>query len=113
MGMSFTLRIKPLSINAAFCGRRFKTPAAKQYDNAVALLLPKGKVNGEYYKVEYDFYLRNFAMVDIDNLIKNLQDCIVRKGIISDDRRILDCRARKFRSVVDSIDVKIEATNVY
>ena len=110
--MKFKLDIKPLSINMAFQGRRFKTRSATQYDRALALLLPKQKVEGEYFKVKYHFYLVNFSRTDCDNLVKNLQDCIVRQGIITDDRRIIEYEIKKFKAEKDSIVVEILAVNL-
>ena len=60
MMLKFRLDIKPLSINEAFCGRRFNTPAKTQYERALALLLPNSRVPGPYYRVDYKFYLKNF-----------------------------------------------------
>ena len=109
----FSVRIKPLSINAAFQGRRFNTPAKKQYERALALLLATFReVEGPYYRVRYDFYLKNFAMTDWDNLVKPFQDCLVKSGIISDDRRIIEATVRKFRAEKDSIIAEIEGVEL-
>ena len=105
--MIATLNIKALSVNAAYQGRRFSTTTKKQFDKALSLLLPSVQVEGDYYRVAYDFHLTNFGGTDQDNLVKVLQDCIVRKGIISDDRRIVEHRIRKFPSVKDYIVVGI------
>ena len=107
--MKFSLPIKPLSVNAAWCGRRFSTPEKKRYEKTLAIILPKHPVEGKYFKVAYDFYLVNFALSDADNFLKVLQDCIVKAGIIPDDRRIIDYRIRKFPSKEHRIDVTIEA----
>lgn len=106
--MKFSLDIKPLSINAAFQGRRFNTPAKNQYERTLAILLPKVAVPGPFYRVDYQFYLKNFATTDQQNLLKCLTDCMVNKGIIRDDRFIIDERIRKFKSEHDRIDVEVE-----
>ena len=62
---------------------------------------------GDYYRVAYDFHLRNFGNTDSGNLVKVLEDCIVRQGIISDDRRVVEHRIRKFPSEKDYIVVGI------
>ena len=110
--MLIKIPLKPLSINAAFQGRRFKTREANQYDKALALLLPRQKVAGDYFRVTYRFYLKNFAKTDADNLVKCLQDCIVRKGIITDDRKIIDYKIMKFPSKDDRIEIEIEAVTL-
>lgn len=107
--MKFKLNIKPLSINKAFQGRRFKTSDANNYDKQLALLLPKEKVVGEYFRVSYNFHLINFSITDADNLVKMLQDAVVRREIIPDDRRIVEYKIKKFPSDTDYIEVEIEA----
>ena len=104
-----TLPIKPLSINAAFQGRRFKTKAANQYDKTLQMLLPHKDhgIKSEYYSVFYNFYLKNFAMTDADNLIKVLQDNLVKKGLISDDRKICEYSIKKFKADEDKIEISI------
>lgn len=100
------IEIKPLSINAAFQGRRFKTPAYNQYEKDLAILLPKIMYTG-LVKIDYTFYLKNFLMTDVDNLIKPLQDIIVKAGIIEDDRKIISLTAKKVKSGVNGIEFKI------
>ena len=105
--MNAILYVKPLSVNAAYQGRRFSTKEKKLFDRTVAAILPNCRVDGEYYRVLFDFHLTNFGGTDQDNLIKVLQDCIVRRGIISDDRRIVEHRIRKFPSDKNYIVVGI------
>lgn len=96
--MIFTLPVKALSINQAFQGRRFKTNACKQYDNEVSMcLMPfrKNTIKG-YVSIHYKFYLKNWKMTDGDNLVKVVQDNIVKSGIIEDDRKILKYVIEKF-----------------
>lgn len=106
--MKITLNIKPLTVNQAWQGRRFSTPAKTAYEGALRLLLPKVAVPGPYYRVEYDFYLVQFALTDWDNLCKVLQDCLVKRGIITDDRFIVDARVRKFPAKADHFVIRIE-----
>ena len=108
--LTITLTIKALTVNQAWQGRRFSTPAKKYYEAALRFALPKVAVAAApYYRVEYDFHLRSFALSDWDNLVKVTQDCIVKRGIISDDRHIIEARVRKFPAKVDRIVVRIEA----
>ena len=107
--LTITLNVKPLSVNEAFQGRRFSTPAKKAYEGALGILLPNRAIpGGPYYRIAYDFHLKNFSRTDWDNLIKVLQDSIVKRGIITDDRLIVDARVRKFPAKVDKIVVRIE-----
>ena len=105
--MKGLLSIKPLSINAAFQGRRFKTKECNAYCKALALMLPNTRVESEYYELHFRFYLKNFAMTDEDNCIKVLQDCMVKKGIISDDRRIIKHVIEKFPSKTDYVEYEV------
>ena len=105
--VAFEVKIAPMSINVAFQGRRFKTKAAKDYDRAMNLLLPKSVCHGDYYSVRYDFYLKNWKMIDYDNLIKQTQDCLVRKGIISDDRKIVQAHINKHPASENKIGIEI------
>ncbi len=105
---TITLAVKPLSVNDAWQGRRFSTPAKAQYESVMRLLLPNVAVPGPYYRIEYDFHLVHFKTTDWDNLCKVLQDCLVKKGIITDDRFIVDARVRKFPAKADKIVVRIE-----
>ena len=100
--------IRPLSVNAAFQGRRFKTKKCKQYERDVFLYLPnKTEIRG-YVSIHYEFHLRYFKITDVDNLIKVLQDCIVKKGIIEDDRKIVSLHIYKYPAEEDSIEVFIK-----
>ena len=101
--MRLFIPVPPLSINAAFQGRRFKTKESKVYDMAVSNAIQRiaplvSPVKADWYEVHYQFYVNNFKMSDVDNLIKQTQDCIVRTGLISDDRRIKRITVEKFQS---------------
>jgi len=106
--MNFLIPIKPLSINAAFRGRRFKTPECTAFENTVFQMLPARRVEGAYYKFKYILFLTTFNLSDIDNAIKILQDTIVKRGIITDDRRIVETIVLKYKSDFDFIMIEIQ-----
>ena len=111
--MKISLPVKALSVNDAWRGRRFSTPEKDSYEALLALILPGGHVKpGPYYRVDYDFHLVNFAATDTDNLIKVTQDCLVKRGIITDDRKIIHSTQRKFPAKKDRIDIYIEGVNL-
>ncbi len=86
--MTVQLNIKPLSVNNAWQGKRFKTPAYKAYEQEVMLRLPndyKVPTKGDL-EACYEFGLN--TMADWDNPIKPLQD-ILQKKYGFDDRRIV------------------------
>ena len=94
--MRLSLPIKPLSINAAFQGRRFKTKEHNQYCKDVLTLLPKNQKIHGYVELRYRFYLKNWKMTDGDNLVKCLTDIIVKAEMIDDDRFIMRYVIEKF-----------------
>lgn len=83
---SVKINIKPMSVNKAWQGRRFKTDEYKRYSQVVALLLPPklaipdGKL--ELYVI---FGVSNEA-ADWDNPIKPLQDILQQKYRFNDKR---------------------------
>lgn len=69
------IKIKPLSLNSAYRGRRFTTPELKSFKNEVFYLLPKIDIPKGKLKVEYVFGVSS-KNADGDNLIKCFQDAI-------------------------------------
>jgi Holliday junction resolvase RusA-like endonuclease len=87
------IKIKPLSVNCAFKGKRFKT---KDYDKFIAnmiFLLPKIKIGNSPYKLNIIFGYSSRAS-DIDNGLKTLIDCLVKKYGF-DDRYIYELNVKK------------------
>jgi len=82
------IKIKPLSVNEAWQGKRFKTKFYKSYEQELFLRLPPTLNIPEDGPIEvyYEFGLNTVA--DYDNPIKPLQD-ILQKKYNFDDRRIL------------------------
>jgi Holliday junction resolvase RusA-like endonuclease len=100
--------IKPLSVNAAWKGRRFKTAEYQQYERDMEILLPRDNQHwDEPIEVDYVFYLKNAARTDVDNLIKPLQDILVRTEIITDDRLIMSMNATKIKDQRDRVEITI------
>ena len=90
--------IKPLSVNQAWQGRRFKTRSYHLYERILLSLLPdsypipKGKICA-YYK--FGLSSKN---ADCDNLIKPFQD-ILSKKYGFDDKRIYCVIAKKIDEI--------------
>ena len=102
--MQLLIKVKPLSINQAWQGRRFKTPKCSAYNLAVSESIQKQypkPVIADWYLIHYQFWIKNFARTDCDNMVKSLQDCIVRAKIISDDCRIKRFTVEKFKAKGD------------
>jgi Holliday junction resolvase RusA-like endonuclease len=91
------IHIKPLSVNDAWQGKRFKTPEYKAYEQELMLLLPnKYEVPVESdLEINFEFGLNTLA--DWDNPIKPLQD-ILQKKYDFNDRRVV--RARVIKNTV-------------
>ena len=100
--------IKPLSINKAFQGRRFKTRDCKDFETEVLFLLKNYKKRHEgWVWINYGWHIKNFKLSDEANFIKVFQDCLVKAGIIEDDRFIKGHTSEKFQSEEEYITFKI------
>lgn len=88
--------IKPLSVNAAWQGRRFKTTEYKIYERELLLRLPKGvAIPAGPLSVVYEFGLSNL-LSDWDNPVKPLQD-VLQKKYDFDDRHIVKATVEKVK----------------
>ena len=77
------IKIKPLSVNEVWKGRRFKTDKYKIYETAVMLLLPKIKIVEPPYRLNLIVGFSNKAS-DIDNILKPFLDILQKKYGIND-----------------------------
>lgn len=77
------INIKPLSINEAWQGRRFKSPKYKVYEANIMLLLPKITIPPKNWLIIYYVGYSN-VQSDIDNFVKPFQDCLQKKYDIND-----------------------------
>ncbi len=103
------LKFKPLSVNKAWCGKRFKTPEYKNYEYSLLTLIKLQKpvkVSG-FVEVYYKFYIKEFSRSDVGNLEKLLTDIIVKAGMIDDDRFIIKITLEKFKSDNDHIEIYV------
>jgi Holliday junction resolvase RusA-like endonuclease len=96
--MNFKIPIKPMSINAAFKGRKFRT---KEYDifivNCIRLLPKEIDIpDKENIKLAIEFGFSSKAS-DIDNCLKTFIDCLVKKYKV-DDRFIYELHV--FKTIV-------------
>ena len=89
-----TIKIKPLSVNACWQGRRFKTQRYKAFEKEVLLLLPNklvvppGKLK---MKLKWGF---SSPLSDWDNPIKPFQD-ILQKKYNFNDKKVFKCIVEK------------------
>jgi Holliday junction resolvase RusA-like endonuclease len=105
--MKKEILIKPLTVNKAWQGKRFKTKDYKEYEEELLWLL-KGleKTNG-FVEIKYSLYLKYYSTSDVGNFEKPLTDIIVKAGLIEDDKYITKITMEKFKSDVDKIIIEI------
>ncbi len=88
------IKIKPLSVNRSYQGRRFSTPELKAYKEALMYLLPKMVVQKKRkLSVHYVFGLSS-KLADLDNNIKSFQDTLCERYGFN-DRDIYELYAEK------------------
>jgi len=109
MYQSKFIEIKPISINNCFQGRRFRTKEFKHWQWAVISSLPKIKIESKEIQLYVTVYLKHPLQSDLDNFLKPLIDCIVKKGIIKDDRYIHLIQAFKKQSEKEGFEIKIDS----
>ncbi len=86
--------VKPLSVNRAWQGKRYKTPEYLAYEQECFLKLPRGlQVPSGDLSLFLEFGQSN-AAADFDNPVKNFVD-ILSKAYEFDDRRIVEASIRK------------------
>jgi Holliday junction resolvase RusA-like endonuclease len=78
-----TINIKPLSVNQAWQGRRFKTPKYKHYESSVLFMMPKMILPDPPFRVEIEVGFSNKAS-DIDNPVKMILDIMQKKYNFND-----------------------------
>ncbi len=80
------IEIKPLSVNQAWQGKRFKTKRYKLFEKSMLLMLPPLKIDFKgSLRVDITFGFSSIGS-DIDNPIKPLLDCLQKKYGINDNR---------------------------
>ncbi len=108
MKIKASIPIKPLSINKAFQGRRFKTKEYNSWIKEGLLLMGKKKTLKGELSIHVDFYFRYAKKNDIDNCLKTLLDLICKRGWIKDDRQITYLSVCKAQSDRERIEVSIK-----
>jgi len=87
------LKIKPLSVNEAWQGKRYKTPAYLRYERNMLLMLPKIKDIPKEVKLYFEFGFSNI-LADLDNPVKLLLD-IMQKKYKFNDADVWELRIKK------------------
>lgn len=92
--MRGSVSIKPLSVNEAWKGRRFKTFDYKRFERDSLFVLPAGKVSSGQLSVELTFYFSNSAQ-DIDGPVKLCLD-ILQKKYGFNDKEVYELNVKKY-----------------
>ena len=104
-----TIKTKPLSVNDAFQGRRFKTIAYKNYEVGVSSMLPNIKIPKPPFKVSYEFGFSSKA-ADIDNPVKCFTDILQKKyGFNDKDIYEMSLKKKIVKKGNEYIKFKIES----
>lgn len=89
------IKIKPLSVNECWQGKRFKTKKYNIYERELLLLLKPIKLPLSPYKIYLEFGLSN-TLSDWDNPVKPIQD-ILQKKYGFNDRDIFEAHVKKVK----------------
>lgn len=87
------VKVKPLSVNKVWQGRRFKTKEYKAYEQELMLMLPKIEVPEGELSAYYEFG-QSSKLADWDNPVKPFQD-VLQKKYGFDDRNIVEALVKK------------------
>ena len=78
-----TFFIKPISLNSAYRGRRFRTPELDAFQLELIYILPQMKIPKGKLSVKYIFGVSS-ANSDADNLVKATQDALADRYHFND-----------------------------
>ncbi len=100
--------VKPLSVNEAWMGRRFKSVVYSLYERDVLFKLKPLKLPDPPYKLSFVFGVSS-SLADIDNPVKPILD-ILQKKYGFNDRDVYELHVKKqiVKKGFEFIDFKIE-----
>lgn len=91
----YTVKIKPLSVNQAWQGKRFKTKAYIFYEKNLYYLLPNIKIDvNKPLQIKIIFYFSNINS-DWDNPLKPFVDVLQKKYDFNDNKIYKACVYKK------------------
>ena len=103
--------IKPLSVNEAWQGRRYKTEKYKVYERSVLLLLKPFKIDFKaYLRLDITFGVSS-TMFDVDNALKPFID-VLQKKYGFNDNMIYELSVKKVITKKKSEFIKFEINNL-
>ena len=107
------LKIKPLSVNECWQGKRYKTDKYLKYERDLLLMLPKLKLPNPPFKLYITFGMSNL-LSDWDNPVKPFQD-ILQKKYGFNDKDIVEAHIykQKVNKGEDFIKFSIETIDLF
>jgi Holliday junction resolvase RusA-like endonuclease len=102
------VKIKPVSVNECWQGKRFKTKKYKSFEQQLLYILPAINLPPSPYELIYTFYFSNFCS-DIDNPVKPITDILQKKYSFNDKdvlRLIVEKKIVKKGSEFFSFEIK-------
>ncbi len=103
--MIINLKIKPLSVNKAWQGRKYKTPEYKKYEIQMLRMLPDIEIK-EFKQLKITYGFSNM-MADIDNPTKLVLD-ILQKRYNVNDRDLIYLVLHKLKTKKNEEFIEIE-----
>lgn len=95
------LQIKPLSINEAYKGKRYRTPKYDAYIKEMLFILPHDlivPINNIKINIEFGY---SSPLSDVDNGLKCFIDCLQKKYNFN-DKNIIEINVRKCKALKGS-----------
>lgn len=77
------LKVKPLSVNELYKGRRFRTDKYDTYIRQLMFVLPNVQIPKGKLQIEYRFGLSS-KLADLDNPVKGITDILQKKYYFND-----------------------------
>ena len=87
------VQIKPLSVNRAWQGKRYKTKDYKEYERELLYILPKYEIPEGQLKATFEVCYKS-RLNDIDNFLKPFID-VLQKKYGFNDRDIYELNIKK------------------
>lgn len=79
------IKIKPISVNEAWQGRRYKTDKYKAFEKELTYLLPNIEIPNGYLALDLEFGFSNRGS-DLSNPLKMVEDILSKKYKFNDNR---------------------------
>lgn len=79
------LKIKPLSVNECWQGKRFKTKAYLKYEKDLLLILPKIKMPEPPFEIYFEVGFSNKGS-DLSNILKPFEDILQKQYRFNDNQ---------------------------